>query len=158
MKKYSAKQNSYLQQHQWKEQQKVTKTNSFMLLSDRQSLHSCVEQAKSYCNYSSFPHKLACILRENISHLFKVIQGNTTEGRRNIMRTWWNTLENFETNTVSEECPYVPTDIIKIRSSALEHHPSQNTGFLWHSNIHLLNYIHWNTFNITFYRSLVLVG
>lgn len=53
-----------------------------MLLSDSQNLHSHVEQAKSYCNYSSFPHKLAYILRENILHLFKVIQGNTTEGRR----------------------------------------------------------------------------
>lgn len=53
-----------------------------MLLSDRQNFHRHVEQAKSYCNYSSFPHKLACILRENTLHLFKAIQGNTTEGGR----------------------------------------------------------------------------
>lgn len=53
-----------------------------MLLSDRQNLHSHVEQAKSHCNYSSFPHKLAYILGENILHLFKVIQGNATEGKR----------------------------------------------------------------------------
>lgn len=53
-----------------------------MLLSDKQSLHTHVKQAKCYGNYSSFPYKLASILRKNMLHLFKVIQGNTTEGRR----------------------------------------------------------------------------
>lgn len=50
--------------------------------------------------------------------------------------------ENFETNTVSEVCPYVTTYAIKIGFSAFKNRIRQNTEFLLPSNIHSLNYIH----------------
>lgn len=43
-------------------------------------------------------------------------------------------IENFETNTVQEEFPYVLTYIIKLGSaSTLDSRTSQNTEFLLHS-------------------------
>lgn len=80
-------------------------------------------------------------------------------GERYILRTWWNTFENFETLTVSEVCPYVTTYNIKIGfSSAFRNHGSQThripiTVKYSLIELHSLKCIHQFAFNIRFYGS-----
>ncbi|XP_042670367.1 gephyrin isoform X11 [Centrocercus urophasianus] len=72
---------------------------------------------------------------KNTFHLPKVFQRNTTEGRmKKCYENMMEYIENFETNTVQEEFPYVLTYIIKLGSaSTLDSCTSQNTEFLLHS-------------------------